>query len=133
MAHSGIEQEIDKVNEIDDRKGNLDDFFLKNEFSLLLSKQYVALLNDLTCKCLPPSGLARQVSDIFNIETNLRNENLHSHAYTHTNTYICTHAQKMCIGMRWVLKNIFQQRSTHTNLTAILSRKAPQAREIDKL
>ena len=133
MAHSGIEQEIDKVNEIDDRKGNLDDFFLKNEFSLLLSKQYVALLNDLTCKCLPPSGLARQVSDIFNIETNLRNENLHSHAYTHTNTYICTHAQKMCIGMRWVLKNIFQQRSTHTNLTAILSRKFPQAREIDKL
>ena len=132
MAHSGIEQEIDKVNEIDDRKGNLDDFFL-NEFSLLLSKQYVALLNDLTCKCLPPSGLARQVSDIFNIETNLRNENLHSHAYTHTNTYICTHAQKMCIGMRWVLKNIFQQRSTHTNLTAILSRKFPQAREIDKL
>ena len=133
MAHSGIEQEIDKVNEIDDRKGNLDDFFLKNEFSLLLSKQYVALLNDLTCKCLPPSGLARQVSDIFNIETNLRNENLHSHAYTHTNTYICTHAQKMCIGMRWVLKNIFQQRSTHTNLTTILSRKFPQAREIDKL
>ena len=133
MAHSGIEQEIDKVNEIDDRKGNLDDFFLKNEFSLLLSKQYVALLNDLTCKCLPPSGLARQVSDIFNIETNLRNENLHSHAYTHTNTYICTHAQKMCIGMRWVLKNTFQQRSTHTNLTAILSRKFPQAREIDKL
>ena len=133
MAHSGIEQEIDKVNEIDDRKGNLDDFFLKNEFSLLLSKQYVALLNDLTCKCLPPSGLARQVSDIFNIETNLRNENLHSHAYTHTNTYICTHAQKMCIGMQWVLKNIFQQRSTHTNLTAILSRKFPQAREIDKL
>ena len=66
MAHSGIEQEIDKVNEIDDRKGNLDDFFLKNEFSLLLSKQYVALLNDLTCKCLPPSGLARQVSDILN-------------------------------------------------------------------
>ena len=108
-------------------------FFLKNEFSLLLSKQYVALLNDLTCKCLPPSGLARQVSDIFNIETNLRNENLHSHAYTHTNTYVCTHAQKMCIGMLWVLKNVFQQRSTHTNLTAILSRKFPQAREIDKL
>ena len=133
MAHSGIEQEIDKVNEIDDRKGNLNDFFLKNEFSLLLSKQYVALLNDLTCKCLPPSGLARQVSDIFNIETNLRNENLHLHAYAHTNTYICAHAHKMYIGMRWVLKNIFQQRSTHRNLTTILSRKFPQAREIDKL
>ena len=115
MAHSSIEQEIDKVNEIDDRKGNLDDFFLKNEFSLLLSKQYVALLNDLTCKCLPPSGLARQVSDIFNIETNLRNENLHSHAYTHTNTYICTHAQKMCIGMRWALKNIFNN-AAHTQI-----------------
>ena len=114
MAHDSIEQEIGKVNEIDDRKGNLDDFFLKNEFSLLLSKQYVALLNDLTCKCLPPSGLARQVSDIYNIETNLRSKNLHSHLHTHANTYIGTHAQKMYIGIRWVFEEyISTTRHTH--------------------
>ena len=43
-------------------KTKLHTSYINQYFSL--SKQYVVLLNDLTCSCPPPSGLALQVSDI---------------------------------------------------------------------